>query len=202
MLSSKNSGVFVSVIAVGCLLTAGTGCSEGVGPAATGAYAVPFVQSTGSCAAQRHDGAYGSVTTTEKLTLFTDGQARENLPFPELNCLVRAEGDGFRAAGSIDDNVSDSLAFDIPNLSPDATRENPSLGSIQFLSPLTSGVYGTPGDVPCEFFIRGEQAVQPGAVWVSFLCPSIRNGASDCAVGDPGMTDPRAGVVVMENCQR
>jgi len=169
------------------------GCSDGVGPAAIGAYEVTFGQGqTGACGLGPHSAQVGSITDTDKQDLQKDG---ENLV--EMSCLVTGEGSGFRVAGQIDDNKNNLLVFDIPNLDTGATRDTPSLGSVQYQSADTQTVYTSPQDAPCEFFLEGSETVQDGAIWVSFRCPTVINSTSTCELG-PMFPN----VLIMENCDQ
>ncbi len=170
------------------------GCSDGVGPAAIGAYEITFNQGqSGACGLGPHNGQVGSITDTEKQDLKKDG---ENLV--KMSCIVTGSGNSFRVAGEIDDNKANFLSFEIPNLDTGATRDNPSFGSVQYQSVTTQGaVYSSTDDQPCEFFLEGSETIQPGAAWVSFRCPAVIDSTSTCALGQMFPN-----VVIMENCDR
>jgi len=171
-----------------------SGCSDSVGPAVIGAYEISFGQGqSGACGLGPHSGQVGSVTDTEKQSLQRDG---ENLI--QMSCIVTGSGSTFRVVGEIDDNEANFLAFDIPSLDTGATRDNPSLGSVQYQAAETQGaVYSSVGDQPCEFFLEGSETIQPGAAWLSFRCPNVIDGSSTCELG-PMFPN----VVIMENCDQ
>lgn len=182
------------LVAAGAALSAG--CSDGVPPAAEGAYRVKFVSNGGSCTLKTHDDAVGHVTD-DNFGLIKDGTQAT-----DVTCLVIDEGGSFYAEGIISgENGARSLQFSVAGLKPGQTADDPAFGRASFLSKATLEPFISPNEEPCRFwFASGKQQVAAGRLWVSFHCPVITNGGRECGLGQAPPQVPAT--IAVQNCDQ
>ncbi|MBM4357628.1 MAG: hypothetical protein FJ096_05900 [Deltaproteobacteria bacterium] len=189
---STRSVCFISAI----LALSSSACSEAVPVASEGAYSVSFLQaasSTAKCIVGSHNAQVGSVTPVD-----LDALVKDSVNGARLQCTVKREGNGFSAAGIIEDASGNHIDFLIPSIDAGANEANPASGTVGFRSATTQNIYRSPTDAPCKFWIAGTSGqIDDGRIWASFRCEQVRYPANDssCQIA-PGSA------IAMQNCDQ
>lgn len=163
------------------------GCGESVPQSADGAFWLTTTQPDPlACTIAGHTVQVGAVDATERKTVIVDGTKGT-----VVSCEVTGTKAPFNAHGKLDDltNSGSFLEINIPSISPDATLDNPAMGSLSYSAPKTGG---NPYAGTCKFYFEGKGSVASGRIWVSFQCDGLTSGMSTCPL--------KQGYAIFENC--
>jgi hypothetical protein len=175
--------------ATALLAAAFAGCSQPAPRVPRGAFSLKF-QDAGMCGPGFHDKKIGDVTATNRTTLIEDEEMYEEKEVTVSCSVVDKTGTYFfEALESTPDGTS--LTLFVGELSPDATIDSPSKGTVAYMSPETAGSF-TSND--CNFYFLDGHGVQPGTVWLAFDCAAISTAPDNvCQITD--------GVAAFEQCE-
>ncbi len=188
---SQNSRRFVHSFAAivgvaACLAPFAAGCSDPPPLIPRGAWYVAFTDPP-TCGPGAENALVGIVTADARNELLDDGVDGTN-----VSCSVIDNGGSFGLQLS-QSAKSKTLTISVGKLSPDATEDNPSKGTVVFFTPQTADSF-TSSD--CDFyFIDGTgQGVKSGEVWAAFKCAEIASGIDNICSID-------IGYFAFENCE-
>jgi hypothetical protein len=172
-------------------LAALSGCSDPVPPTPQGAFSVSFSQPGAGCSIGSHNAAVGLVDDKNRTTIVVDGNDGA-----DISCSVVGGTSGpFKVDAQLVKEPN-GLIIAIPSLSPKATKDAPSTGTVGFLSDRTAGkTYTSPTDTPCNFYFvpSTNEGVAAGKVWLAFNCPTLVSPPDQgCAISQ--------GYAIFENC--
>jgi hypothetical protein len=185
---------FARLAPCSAVLLACFGCSDPVPPTPQAAFSVTFLddgpEGSQGCAVTGHNTTLGDVTPTTK-----DKLLKNNVEGADVDCSVTGSGSfnldlsAFQGANGLILSVGGLKSRG----SGGPTREAPAPGTVTFHSATTVDVYSSSG-AACNFFFADEsnQDVAAGRVWLSFNCPLIVDGSSQCELGDS--------YAIFENC--
>lgn len=167
-----------------------TGCGSPPVITPEGAWSVSFIDSGPDCTIAGHNTIIGNVTKDKVGDTIADGETldgTESSPEVDVYCTVEEldGGDFYVDAGaSISGTV---LGIIVNELSPDATKDNPSKGSVNYLSPNTADFMNS---AECNFYFSDgtPQTVEAGKVFLTFECPALGGDAGTCTI-TPGYAD-------------
>jgi hypothetical protein len=176
-------------LTLGTVAVTSIGCSDPVLPTPQGAWAATF-QSVAGCQISSHNAKVGDIDGTNRGSVLVDGTDSAT-----VSCTVSGS-----TSFSVDASASrkgSALSIVIPSLSPKATIDDPSKGTVSYSSPQTVKAYYADQDHQCDFyFAEGtKQRVAAGQVWVSFRCPAIIGENKDTC----GIMESYA---LFENCEQ
>lgn len=167
-----------------------TGCGTPPEIIPEGAWSVSFIDSGPDCTIAGHNTVIGNVTKDKVGDTIADGDTidgTETAPQVDVYCTVaELDGGGFyvEAGASISGLV---LSILVNDLSPDATKDSPSKGSINYLSPNTADFMNS---ADCNFYFSDgtPQGVEAGKAFLTFDCPALGGETGTCVI-NPGYAD-------------
>lgn len=149
-----------------------------------------FVQPNAlGCSIANHNSAIGSVSVDRKTKLIEDGEmllSGSPSTTADVSCTVAPNGSSFDFAAS-ESAQGSSLSITVYGLSPTATKDNPSKGTVVYKSKVTQSAFTQEG---CNFYFLPVQGVSAGQAWLTFECDKIAQAA--CKI--------RPGYAAFEQC--
>jgi hypothetical protein len=179
--------------AAALLASAFAGCSQPAPRIPEGAWYLRFDDAGLMCDPGPHEADIGEVSSANRTTLVEDDETFEELVVTVYCSVVDKEGTFSLNAGASTPNGT-GLTLIVNELSPTATKDNPSIGSVSYRHAVETA--GVPySSSMCNFYFADGtgQGVQPGTVWVSFDCPTVSSAPNDCTIPD--------GVAAFEQCE-
>lgn len=169
-----------------CLAPVFAGCSEPPPLIPKGAWTVVFEDQPG-CAPGAENQAVGIVDADSTNELKEDG-----VDGHKVACAVIDEGGSFKILAS-ESAKSLSLSITISDLSPNATQDNPSKGTVYYNTPNTGKPF-TSSECDFYFLPKTPQGVRAGQVFLTFKCEEIAAGIDNvCRIP--------IGYAAFENCR-
>lgn len=162
---------FAAVAAAAVLATGVAGCTEPAPLIAQGAWSLVFIDTGLDCQIAGHNVSIGEITADKRQTLVKDDNVDGSVTTSVLCSVIEKEGSFyFDAAES--NTAGNVLTLIVPELRADASKDNPSKGTVSYMSPNTATTFSSN---ECNFyFLDGTgQGVKPGEVWLTFDCPTI-----------------------------
>jgi hypothetical protein len=151
-----------------CLAPVFAGCSEPPPLIPKGAWSVVFEDIPG-CAPGAENQAIGVVDADSTNELKDDG-----VDGIQVSCTVIDKGGGFEILAA-ESGKSLSLTLAVDSLSPNATQQNPSKGTVYYSTPNTGKPFTS---TECDFYFLPDtpQGVRAGQVFFTFKCDQIAAG--------------------------
>jgi len=160
---------------LGSLALFSLGCEDPPAPTPAGAFALQFLDSSGTCDPNTHNAAMGVVGQEGEPDLVSSGANGA-----DVTCSVESAAGGFKINANLNDGPN--LQVTVASISADNVDEASGVdGSVSYVSSDTAGdVYSSNA---CKFWVNPDsQYVRAGSAWVSFVCDEIGNEGSVCAV--------------------
>lgn len=161
---------------LGSLALFSLGCEDPPAPTPAGAFALQFLDSSGTCAPSTHNAAMGVVGQEGEPDLVSSGANGA-----EVTCSVASAAGGFKITATLNDGPN--LQITVPSISADnADEASGADGSVSYVSSDTGGEVYTAGST-CKFWVNPDsQYIRAGSAWVSFACDEIGNEGSVCSI--------------------